>query len=305
MNNSNLTILHAFDPKKQFLPPKNGEVRFVQGKYIDIAAKKGKDKNSLYFGTSKNTNLLTGIFLGDTELTSRVKDVSLVNKNNNIILSVKYINEENKLATVKTTLLSPKSIGNITSLIEGLNDRLSKIDTSISKIIKNINIINSSVNKIETHLNIIDTSIDNLISELNDGIYNYTISESIGSFNDGCVKTYTLFKGGHEQTDSSVITINDYVLKKLDYDTSTNKLIAFVWPEACEDMYQYQHIIDADGNDNLIKTGKLKDEYVKTIELNLDSLETHIIDTINTNSIINTRLTYVENQLKWEELFNN
>ena len=70
-------------------------------------------------------------------------------------------------------------------------------------------------------------------------------------------------------------------------------------------MYQYQHIIDADGNDNLIKTGKLKDEYVKTIELNLDSLETHIIDTINTNSIINTRLTYVENQLKWEELFNN
>ena len=121
--NTNLTILHAFDPTKHFLPPKNGEVRFVQGKYIDIAAKKGKDKNSLYFGTSKNSDLLTGIFLGDMELTSRVKDISIMNKNNNIVLCVKYINDQNKLASIKATLPSTRTIDGINNNINSLNNR--------------------------------------------------------------------------------------------------------------------------------------------------------------------------------------
>ena len=302
--NTNTTILHAFDPKKIF-PPKNGEVRFIQGRYIDIAAKKGKDKNSLYFGTSNNTNLLSGIFLGDTELTSRVKDASLINENNNIVLSVKYINEQNKLASVKTKLASTKTIDNITADITNFNKQLKNINTSINKIENQIKIINSSVALINTHLNIIDTNLSDLINDLDNGKYNYTLKESIDSFENGYAKTYTLFKGEDEQQNSSSISLIDYVLKKLEYNNESNKLIATVWPDSCgDDIYQYEHIIDADGNDNPIKKAKLDDKYIKTIELSLDTLETHIINTINTNSIINDRITFVETQLKWEDLFN-
>lgn len=303
--NTNKTILHAFDPNKKFLPPKPGEVRFVQGKYIDIANKKGKDKNSLYFGTSNNSKLLTGIFLGDNELTSKVKDISLVNENNNIVLTVKYINEQNKLATVKTKLLSSKAIEDITGDLSGLTKHLKTIDSSINKLENKLNIINSSVSLIETELNIVNTSLNDLIDDLNDGKYNYTLQESIGSFEDGYIKSYTLFKGDSVQTDSSVITLTDYVLKKLEYDDESNKIIATVFPDSCgDDIYQWEHIPNPDGGeDQLIKKAKLKDEYIRKIELSLDALETHIINNITTNSSLNERLTFVENQLKWEELF--
>ena len=130
----NTPILHAFDPKRKFLPPKNGEVRFVQGRYIDIAAAKGKDIHSLYFGTSKNSNLLTGIFLGDFELTSKVKDVSLVSKNGNIILNIKYINEDGKLETVKRNLPSGTAYQDIIKKITEFSKTVDKINSSITNL---------------------------------------------------------------------------------------------------------------------------------------------------------------------------
>ena len=297
----NTPILHAFDPKRKFLPPKNGEVRFVQGRYIDIAAAKGKDIHSLYFGTSKNSNLLTGIFLGDFELTSKVKDVSLVSKNGNIILSVKYINEDGKLATVKSNLPSGTAYQDIIKKITEFSKTVDKINSSITNLQKQIKVLDSSVFLIESKLNIIDSSLNDLINNLEDGKYNYTLRESISSFEDGCKKTYTLFKGDNEQTDSSTITLMDYVLKKLEYDDQTNSIIATIWPDACgDDMYKW----GLDPDNNPIKTSKIKDDYVRTLELNLDSLETHIIDTINTDSIINDRIVVLESQLKWEDLFN-
>ena len=307
MNKLILPVLHAFDPKQKFLPPKNGEVRFVKGRYLDIATTKGKDIHSLYFGISKNSNLLTGIFLGDLELTSRVKDIQLTSsKDGNINLCVKYINEQGKLATVKTKIPSITAYKDLIDDLKNFKDRLTAIDTSINNLTNNINILNSSVFIIENSLNIINTSINELISDLDAGKYNYTLRESIGPFEHGYLKTYTLFKGEKEQQDSSNITLMDYVLKKLDYNDQNNTLVATIWPDSCgDDIYQWEHIIDADGNDTPIKKGKLNDEYIKTIELNLDNLETHIINTINTDSIINDRLLFVESQLKWEELFNN
>ena len=297
--NTTVPILHAFDPNKKFLPPNYGEVRFVKGQYIDIAKAKGKDNHSLYFGTSKNSNLLAGIFLGDFELTSKVKDISIVSKGSNIILSVKYINEQGKLATIKSYLPSSIAIKDIMDDIKNFNNTLNKINSSINDLTNKINVINSSVFTIENHLNIIDTTIEELINDLNSNKYNYTLRESISSFEEGYQKTYTLFKGDNEQTDSSSITLMDYVLKKLEYNDENNTLIATIWPESCDDIYLWK--TDATGNP--IPDKILNDEHIKTIELNLDSLETHIINTINTDSIINDRLTTVETQLKWDELF--
>lgn len=303
MKNITLPILHAFDPKHKFLPPKNGEVRFVQGRYIDIANAKGKDMNSLYFGTSRNSNLLTGIFLGDFELTSRVKDVSLVNNGGNLTITVKYINEQGKLATVKSNIPSTGAYQDLINELNKFKKHLKTIDSSINALTNQINVLNSSVFIIENNLNIINTSINELIQDLDAGKYNYTLRESIEPFEKGYMKTYTLFKGDDEQLDSSSITLADYVLKKLDYNDETNSLIATILPDSCEDIYLWEHIIDADGNDTPIKKAKLNDEYIRTIELNLDNLETHIINTINTDSVINDRLLFVESQLKWEDLF--
>jgi len=302
--NTTLPILHAFDPKLKFIKPKNGEVRFVKGKYIDIANTKGKDIYSLYFGTSTNSDLLTGIFLGDYELTSKVKDVSLYNKDNNLVLSVKYINEHGKLSTVTAKLPNSSSYNNIINDINAMKNNIKKLDTSIKGLSKKLNIINSSVSIIETRLNIIDTSINELINDLSTGNFNYTLRESISSFEDGLQKTYTLFKG-EQVSDSSTITLNDYVLKKLEYDSDNNKLIASIWPDACgDDIYQWETVTDPDGHDTSIKTAKLKDEYIKKIELNLDEFETHVVNNVLENTSICERLTNLETQLKWEDLFN-
>ena len=92
--------------------------------------------------------------------------------------------------------------------------------------------LDSSVFLIESRLNIIDTSINDILSNLDGDKYNYTLRESISSFEDGCKKTYTLFKGDLEQTDSSSITLMDYVLKKLEYNDVNNTIIATIWPDA-------------------------------------------------------------------------
>ena len=97
-------VLHVFDPCLKHKP--HDEVYFSYGRYLDIATSKGKDPHTLYFGSSNKSKLLSGIFLGDIELTSKVKDVSIISKDDDVILSVKYINNVGKLATVKTKILS-------------------------------------------------------------------------------------------------------------------------------------------------------------------------------------------------------
>ena len=284
MNNSNLTILHAFDPKKILPRRKKDEVTFIQGKYIDIANTKGKNKNSLYFGTSCNSNLLTGIFLGDLELTSRVKDISILNNGDTVSLCIKYINNANKLATLKGKLPSTKAVTDITNQLKDINKHFKQLDSSVSNIEKEIKNLDSSVSELYNN--------------------DYTIHETVGPFNEGYKKTYTLFKGENEQTNSSVILLNDYTLKKLEYDVSTNSIIAISWPDACEDIYLSEEYTDIDGNIIKVHTDKLNDEYIKTLSLNLESYDEHLLDRINTDSSINDRLTYVENQLKWEKLLN-
>ena len=97
-------VLHVFDPNRNCRP--HDEVEFIEGRYVDIVNAKNKDPHTLYFGKSKNSELLTGIFLGDLELTSKVKDVSLVSVDGVVTLSIKYVNSAGKLATVKTNLPS-------------------------------------------------------------------------------------------------------------------------------------------------------------------------------------------------------
>ena len=97
-------VLHVFDPNRKCKP--HDEVEFIEGRYVDIVNAKNKDPHTLYFGKSKNSELLTGIFLGDLELTSKVKDVSLVSVDGVVTLSIKYVNSAGKLATVKTNLPS-------------------------------------------------------------------------------------------------------------------------------------------------------------------------------------------------------
>ena len=102
--NKHQHVLHVFDPTKKHKP--HDEVYFSYGRYLDIATSKGKDPNTLYFGSSNTSKLLSGIFLGDIELTSKVKDVSIISNDGDVILSVKYINNLGKLATVKTKIPS-------------------------------------------------------------------------------------------------------------------------------------------------------------------------------------------------------
>ena len=115
-------VLHIFEPNRICRP--HDEVEFIKGRYVDIVNTKNKDPNTLYFGTSKNSDFLTGIFLGDLELTSKVKDVSLVSVDGVVTLSIKYVNSSGKLATVKTNLPSQK-------LVEDIKNFLDDFDTSI------------------------------------------------------------------------------------------------------------------------------------------------------------------------------
>lgn len=92
-------VCNPFDPNKPMHDHCHEHpVAFMSGRYIDIANTKGKDPHTLYLGTSLSTNLLNGIFLGDFELTSRVKDVSLVAGDKGVnTLVVKFVNDKNKL----------------------------------------------------------------------------------------------------------------------------------------------------------------------------------------------------------------
>ena len=60
-----------YDPTKQ-------QYRVERGKYSAIKASKGKRMDTVYFGYDASDSLLSGIFLGDFELTSKVKGVSYI-----------------------------------------------------------------------------------------------------------------------------------------------------------------------------------------------------------------------------------
>lgn len=300
-----ISILHAFDPKKLLKHQYHDEVRFIWGRYLDIATQKGKDPRSLYFGTSKNSDLLTGIFLGDYELTSRIKDINLKSENNNIILTVKYIDNKGKLTTVKSKLPSTTKVDDLSTKINELENKINEIIND-NTIIDRLNLIDSSIYIINNKLDNTNSSLNTLQNELENGKYNYTIHREVTSFKEGLQQVFTLYKGDNEQTDSSIIKVNDYVLKSLEYDDETNKIIANSWPDAIGDsIYETETIIDADGNEQVIRKDKLNDEYIKKTELNLDILEQHFINTVNTDSQVNDRLIFVENQLKWEKLIEN
>ena len=139
--NNHHHVLHVFDPTKIHKP--HDEVYFSYGRYLDIATSKGKDPNTLYFGSSNTSKLLSGIFLGDIELTTKVKNVSIISKDGDVILTVKYINNSGKLATVKTKIPSEQLLNEVKDLLKSFD----------------VNAINTSFNDIYERLNNIDGSI--------------------------------------------------------------------------------------------------------------------------------------------------
>lgn len=284
-------VLHAFNPKLLFSHKPHPEVRFVYGRYLDIATHKGKDIHSLYFGTSKNSDLLAGIFLGDLELTSRVKDVSMVSNGKNIILTVKYIGNDGKLTTLKGKVPTSSYIESISGLSEDLLDKVKVIDASVR-------LLENKVTKLTNTVNNTVTKLDDLIDDLNNGKYSYVIKESEGPYKDGQPRLYTLYKGGEVDPDSSVIKMYEYVLKELKYDDENNKLIARSWPKVIDETTKTW--VDDDGN---TVTATLNPEYIQTTDVNLDLMEQHFAEYINTDSAINDRLTIIETSLSWEDLF--
>lgn len=284
-------VLHAFNPKLLFCHKPHPEVRFVYGRYLDIATHKGKDIHSLYFGTSKNSDLLAGIFLGDLELTSKVKDVSMVSNGKNITITVKYINDDGKLTTLKGKVPTSSYIETISGLSDELLEKVKVIDASVRRLENKVGTLTNKVNDTITRL-------DDLIDDLDEGKYRYTIRESEGAFKDGQPKLYTLYKGDEADTNSSTIKMHEYVLKELKYDDENNKLIARSWPKSIDETTKTW--IDDDGN---TVTATLNPEYIQTTDVNLDLMEQHFAEYINTDSAINDRLTIIETSLSWEDLF--
>lgn len=284
-------VLHAFNPKLLFSHKPHPEVRFVYGRYLDIATHKGKDIHSLYFGTSKNSDLLAGIFLGDLELTSRVKDVSMVSNGKDITLTVKYIGNDGKLTTLKGKVPTSSYIDSISGLSDELIKKVKVIDASVKLLENKVTNLTNTVNNTVTKL-------EDLIDDLDNGKYKYTIKESEGAFKDGQPKLYTLYKGDEADSDSSSIKMYEYVLKELKYDDENNKLIARSWPKSIDDTTKTW--TDDDGN---TVTATLNPEYIQTVDVDLDSMEQHFAEYINTDSVINDRLTIIETSLSWEDLF--
>ena len=294
-------VLHVFEPNRICRP--HDEVEFIKGRYVDIVNTKNKDPNTLYFGTSKKSDFLTGIFLGDLELTSKVKDVSLVSVDGVVTLSIKYVNSAGKLATVKTNLPSQKLVEDIKKFFEDFDTSiLDKINTSVNDVYDRLNVIDSSIVDINDHLTVIDTSLSFLINELDND--NYTIHEDPCTVENGLKKTFTLFKGNKEQENSSKIDVTDMVLKQLNYIKGSNIIEAKIWPE---------HIQTIDLNENTFTLNDgtiIKDRtstyenLIKTVSLDLSDYDKHVNDFINTDSSINDRLEEVQTQLKWEKIGN-
>ena len=295
-------LLHVFDPNRKCRP--HDEVEFIKGRYVDIVNTKNKDPNTLYFGTSKNYELLTGIFLGDLELTSKVKDVSLVSVDGVVTLSIKYVNSSGKLATVKTNLPSQNSIDDLKKIIEKFNNNITQFNTSLNDIYDKLNIIDSSIVNINDHLTVIDTSLSFLINELDNGNYNYTIHEDPYTVENGFKKTFTLFKGNKEQENSSKIDATDMVLKQLNYIKGSNIIEAKIWPEHIQTIDLNENTFTLNDGTIIKDSTSTHENLIKTVSLDLSDYDKHVNDFINTDSSINDRLEEVQTQLKWEKIGN-
>ena len=294
-------VLHVFDPNRKCRP--HDEVEFIEGRYVDIVNAKNKDPHTLYFGKSKNSELLTGIFLGDLELTSKVKDVSLVSVDGVVTLSIKYVNSAGKLATVKTNLPSQKLVEDIKKFLEDFDTSiLDKINTSFSDVYDRLNVIDSSIVDINDHLTVIDTSLSFLINELDND--NYTIHEDPCTVENGFKKTFTLFKGNKEQENSSKIDVTDMVLKQLNYIKDSNIIEAKIWPEHIQTIDLNENTFTLNDGTIIKDSTSTYENLIKIVSLDLSDYDKHINDFINTDSSINDRLEEVQTQLKWEKIGN-
>ena len=294
-------VLHVFEPNRICRP--HDEVEFIKGRYVDIVNTKNKDPNTLYFGTSKNSELLTGIFLGDLELTSKVKDVSLVSVDGVVTLSIKYVNSSGKLATVKTNLPSQKLVEDIKNFLDDFDTSIfNKINTSVNDVYDKLNIIDSSIVNINDHLTVIDTSLSFLINELDND--NYTIHEDPCTVENGFKKTFTLFKGNKEQENSSKIDVTDMVLKQLNYIKGSNIIEAKIWPEHIQTIDLNENTFTLNDGTIIKDSTSTYENLIKTVSLDLSDYDKHVNDFINTDSSINDRLEEVQTQLKWEKIGN-
>lgn len=294
-------VLHIFEPNRICRP--HDEVEFIKGRYVDIVNTKNKDPHTLYFGKSKNSELLTGIFLGDLELTSKVKDVSLVSVDGVVTLSIKYVNSSGKLATVKTNLPSQKLVEDIKNFFEDFDTSiLDKINTSFSDVYDRLNVIDSSIVDINDHLTVIDTSLSFLINELDND--NYTIHEDPCTVENGFKKTFTLFKGNKEQENSSKIDVTDMVLKQLNYIKDSNIIEAKIWPEHIQTIDLNENTFTLNDGTIIKDSTSTHENLIKTVSLDLSDYDKHINNFINTDSSINDRLEEVQTQLKWEKIGN-
>lgn len=294
-------VLHVFEPNRICRP--HDEVEFIKGRYVDIVNTKNKDPDTLYFGTSKNSELLTGIFLGDLELTSKVKDVSLASVNGIVTLSIKYVNSAGKLATVKTNLPSQKLVDDIKNFLEDFDTSIfNKINTSVNDIYDRLNVIDSSIVDINDHLTVIDTSLSFLINKLDND--NYTIHEDPCTVENGFKKTFTLFKGNKEQENSSKIDATDMVLKQLNYIKGSNIIEAKIWPEHIQTIDLNENTFTLNDGTIIKDSTSTYENLIKTVSLDLSDYDKHVNDFINTDSSINDRLEEVQTQLKWEKIGN-
>ena len=303
-------VLHVFDPTKIHKP--HDEVYFSYGRYLDIATSKGKDPNTLYFGSSNPSKLLSGIFLGDIELTSKVKDVSIISKDGDVILSVKYINNSGKLATVKTKIPSEQLLNDVKDLLKSLD--VNAINTSFNNIYERLNIIDGSIVDIYNCIDTLNTSINDLderydelvnrIDNIDTTVSNkYTIHKSIGSADEGFAEKYTLYCGSEIVENSSVIEHISLTLRNLDYDIDSNSIQALLLPSAIKSVNLDDNtatLIDGTIVDNI--TDKLDDKFMQSLSIDMSDYDEHINILMNTDSSINDRLTIVEDTLKWENL---
>ena len=303
-------VFHVFDPTKIHKP--HDEVYFSYGRYLDIATSKGKDPNTLYFGSSNTSKLLSGIFLGDIELTSKVKDVSIISKDGDVILSVKYINNLGKLATVKTKIPSEQLLNDVKDLLKSLD--VNAINTSFNDIYERLNIIDGSIVDIYNCIDTLNTSINDLderydelvnrIDNIDTTVSNkYTIHKSIGSADEGFAEKYTLYCGSEIVENSSVIEHISLTLRNLDYDIDSNSIQALLLPSAIKSVNLDDNtatLIDGTIVDNI--TDKLDDKFMQSLSIDMSDYDEHINILMNTDSSINDRLTIVEDTLKWENL---
>ena len=308
--NNHHHVLHVFDPTKIHKP--HDEVYFSYGRYLDIATSKGKDPNTLYFGSSNTSKLLSGIFLGDIELTSKVKDVSIISKDGDVILSVKYINNSGKLATVKTKIPSEQLLNDVKDLLKSIDvnalntsfndiyERLNIIDGSIVDIYNCIDTLNTSINDLDERYDELINRIDNIDTTVSN---KYTIHKSIGSADEGFAEKYTLYCGSEIVENSSVIEHISLTLRNLDYDIDSNSIQALLLPSAIKSVNLDDNtatLIDGTIVDNI--TDKLDDKFMQSLSINMSDYDEHINILMNTDSSINDRLTIVEDTLKWENL---